>query len=128
MLQLINIIIKSAEKYDRCQFKMADKGATVRPPKYFTPSENSANDWKLWMMQYKFYSTATKLNKESQEIQIANLMTHLGPECIAIYETFEIAEEDNKVETIVKKFEEHFIPQSNITYERYIFQQNRARM
>ena len=47
----------------------------------------------------------------------------IGEDAIEIYNTFSFSEQENKdsLETLMKKFTEHFEPQKNVTFERHVF-------
>ena len=65
----------------------------------------------------------TQLNTQTPEHQLALFLHAIGPEALTIYNGFDYtAEEDkSKVETVIKKFDEHFVGETNETYERYLF-------
>ena len=56
-------------------------------------------------------------------MQVNTLLHVAGPEAIRIYNTFEYNEEEDRedVNTLLNKFDEHFLPQKNLSYERHIF-------
>lgn len=83
-------------------------------------SESMVNEWKLWKQQYNFYEIASQMKIQSPEVQVATFMTIIGPEALAIYNTFKL-ERENDLNEIKDKFEKYFIPKLNITYERYVF-------
>ena len=45
----------------------------------------------------------------------------MGPEAERIYSKFELAEGDRTFDTVLSKFDEHFIPQRNIIHLRAQF-------
>ena len=72
---------------------------------------------------------ALELEKKSNKVQIANFLYAIGEDAVDIYNSFDIeqkydkdnTESELKIETIMDKFDSHFIPKVNITYERYCF-------
>ena len=64
---------------------------------------------------------ASKLSKEDQEVQVSALLYSMGPEAERIYSTFELAEGDRTFDTVLSKFDEHFITQRNIIHLRAQF-------
>lgn len=101
-------------------------GTGIRPPKPIVIENGGTNasTWKLWSQQFGWYATATGLDKRPPEVQVAMFMSAIGPEAAIIYNTFGLTEKESQsLETIKKKFEEYFIPKTNVTYERYVFNQ-----
>lgn len=86
---------------------------TIKP---MSVNGNMMENWKLWKQKYEIYSIATELNKKSEEIQ-CNMFLHLiGEDCLQIFNSFAISnEEKNKIAPLMKKFEEHFVPRRNLT-------------
>ena len=67
---------------------------------------------------------ATELNKKSEAIQVATLLTVIGEEAREVFSTFtDWASEDNKakIEPVLAKFEAYCHPRKNIPFERYWF-------
>ena len=60
---------------------------------------------------------------KGKNVQVNTLLHVAGPEAIKIYNTFEYIEEEDRedVNTLLNKFDEHFLPQKNLSYERHIF-------
>lgn len=83
---------------------------------------NVAENWKLWRLRFENYMLATELNKKDQATQCAQVLHYIGEEAFKIYTTFELLEEEkNKIAILLKKFETHFLPRENLSYERYQF-------
>lgn len=94
----------------------------VRPPKPLQVSGDMANDWKLWLQQYEWFETATFMNTKPPNVQVANFMASIGPDAVVIFNTFGLtAAQLGDITTIKERFENHFTPQVNVTYERYTF-------
>ena len=68
------------------------------------------------------YATVTKLDKKSNEIQVATLKSVMGQDCKQVLKRLELTVEELKnPETILEKLQRHFSPERNILYERYMF-------
>ena len=64
------------------------------------------------------YSTREK----SENVKVARFMTVIGPETIAIYNSFNVNDADKINLQIVKnRFRDFFVPKVNISFERYIY-------
>ncbi|KAJ0183794.1 hypothetical protein K1T71_000217 [Dendrolimus kikuchii] len=74
-------------------------------------------NWKLFRRKFLTYIDAYHAEaKEKQKIGM--LLHHGGDYCQDIYETFECSK-DETLKSLLEKFDGHFIPKTNITYERY---------
>ncbi|XP_044750579.1 uncharacterized protein LOC123310930 [Coccinella septempunctata] len=91
------------------------------PPMDF--SGNISENWKIWRQKFENYLVATEVGKKDEKIQIAQLLHYIGEEGFVIYNTFTFDDEDekNKIKTILNKFECHFLPKKNLSFERYRF-------
>ena len=86
-------------------------------------------EWKRWKQNYEIYACANELEKKSSKVQIANFLYAIGEDVVDIYNSFDIEQKydkdhkeiELKIETIIDKFDIHFIPKMNTTYERYCF-------
>lgn len=67
--------------------------------------------------------TASGVETKDKKIQSCTLLHVIGDEALEIYNTFEFAETEDKndVKVIIKKFDDYFEPQKNVTFERHIF-------
>ena len=68
--------------------------------------QNAAEKWKKFSLAWNSYSLATELNKKSQAIQIATLLTVIGEEAHDVYSTFtDWAEESDqdKISPVLQK-------------------------
>lgn len=98
-----------------------DKSA--RPPSELKLNGDNAAEWKFFIQKFEIYMKATKAEEESEEYKAAVLLNCIGDKALKIYNTFEFEEskKTQKFASIVKKFESHFVPAINVTYERYLF-------
>ena len=90
-----------------------------KPPTPFNFHEPA--EWSAWRSRFGHFRLASKLSKEEQEVQVSALLYSMGPEAERIYSTFELAEGDRTFDTVLSKFDEHFIPQRNIIHLRAQF-------
>ena len=80
-------------------------------------------EWPEWKQRFGRYRVATKLNKETEEVQVNTLIYSMGPHAENIYSSFKYNNEGDelKYDIVLKKFDEHFIPKRNIIFERSTF-------
>lgn len=85
--------------------------------------EGIADNWKRWRQKVELYMIATGMEGRSQKVQSCTLLHVIGDEVLEIYNTFKITQEEdkNKLKVLLEKFEKHFTPQSNVTFERHVF-------
>lgn len=102
-----------------------DHGAAnfIRPPQpLVVNSDNSANNWKLWVQQYEWFEIATNMSRKPQNVQIATFMSSIGTDAVVVFNTFGCSEEElASIDAIKQRFKTYFTPKANIRYERYQF-------
>ncbi|KAF2891959.1 hypothetical protein ILUMI_14214 [Ignelater luminosus] len=87
---------------------------------------NVAENWRIWRSRFENYLKATEIRKKTAEVQCAQLLHLIGKEGFKIYKTFDIKEDEkDKLEVLLNKFDAHFLPKENLTYERYLFMMKR---
>lgn len=86
-----------------------------------------AEEWPEWITEFKRFRTAGKLHREEGEVQRDTLLYCMGTESEKVLRalTFGDNESDTDFDCLVKKFEDYFIPQRNIIFERAKFQDRR---
>uniref|UniRef100_T1IAR0 Retrotransposon gag domain-containing protein n=1 Tax=Rhodnius prolixus TaxID=13249 RepID=T1IAR0_RHOPR len=85
-------------------------------------SGNLAANWQFWRQKFENYLQATEINKKPEVTQCAQLLHLIGNEGIRIYNTFNFeATEKDKINSLLNKFENYFMPKKNLEYERYKF-------
>lgn len=83
---------------------------------------NLAENWKTWRDRFENYLVAAEINKKSEATQCAQLLHYIGEEGFKIYRTFTFEDtEKNKITKLIEKFEAHFLPKENLSYERFKF-------
>ncbi|XP_037931326.1 uncharacterized protein K02A2.6-like [Teleopsis dalmanni] len=94
--------------------------ATTLPPLNIR-STNLAQEWKSWSKQFYIFMLATNLEEQQERRKVALLLHHLGADCFEIFNSFNMDIEEVKLENVLKKFCEYFIPKANVAMERYKF-------
>lgn len=95
---------------------------SIRPPRPLIFDTNMELKWKEWIQQFNWYAIATQLNRKPNAVQAATLMASMGMEAAAVFNTFNLNDEQQEnIELIKTRFTEYFTPRSNLTYERYLF-------
>jgi hypothetical protein len=83
---------------------------------------NLNQTWKFWKQKFTMYLKATEIIKKDDSTKCAQLLTLIGDEGIRIYNTFTYTNGQNEtLEVLLKKFDDHFNPKANLTFERYKF-------
>lgn len=99
---------------------MDNMGSRAVPQMLF--QGNLANNWKIWRQLFENYLIASETYLKEQKVQCARLIHYIGEEALHIYNSFTFTEaERDKVDILIKKFEEYFTPRTNVIYERYKF-------
>lgn len=97
-------------------------------PKFNPPDPmdfSRPNEWPEWK-QFTRYRIASKLNQDSGEVQVAALVYSMGKEAENIFKSFGLTAEDEKnYDTVLEKFEGHFVPKTNTIHERAKFHQRK---
>ncbi|XP_077262837.1 uncharacterized protein LOC143897799 [Temnothorax americanus] len=85
-------------------------------------SGNVAENWQMWRSRFENYLKASEVSKKPQETQCAQLLHYIGKEGFKIYKSFTLSEnERDRLPILLDKFEAHFLPKENLSYERYVF-------
>ena len=80
------------------------------------------NNWRQFKCDWTYYERATKIDKEEGAVQVAHLLNVIGKDAQDLYETFNLAEDDQKdISKVLEAFETRCIPAANVIYERYMF-------
>ena len=94
----------------------------IPPPQPMDCSGNVAQNWEYFEKAWDNYATAIEITKKSEEIQSANLKSIMGKDCFQILQNLPITEAEAKVpKNVLDTLREHFAPQKNTIYERYMF-------
>ena len=84
--------------------------------------------WPEWRERFLRFRIATKLNKETGEVQVASLVYAMGREAEKIFSSFEFRtpaegqpDPIHDFDTVLGKFNTHFVPKVNVIHERAKF-------
>ena len=93
------------------------------PPPLEIHDGNIAEKWKKFRLAWSNYSLATELNKKTEAIQVATLLTVIGEEARDVYSTFDWSDKGNKskIEPVLQQFADYCQPRKNVPFERYRF-------
>ena len=103
---------------------MASGYALPPPQPLEIHDQNAAEKWKKFQLAWSSYSLATELNKKSEKIQVATLLTVIGEEARDVFSTFNDWTDEGdseKIQQVLEKFGEYCEPRKNIPFERYKF-------
>ena len=91
--------------------------ATPSPFNFAKPEE-----WPKWLKRFERFCQASELCKKSEESQVNTLLYSMGEKADDILQSFCLSEEElKKYETVVAKFQKHFISKRNVIFERAKF-------
>ncbi|XP_063042998.1 uncharacterized protein K02A2.6-like [Engraulis encrasicolus] len=99
--------------------------AKFGPPEQFDFTRPA--EWPTWRRRFDRFRAASKLNKESGEVQVNSLLYSMGKEAEAIYESFVYTEDDESdnpeldYEIVRARFDDHFVPKRNVIHDRACF-------
>ena len=98
---------------------------TLRPPGNVTHTCDLSVGWQRWVERSDCYMMATERDKMAGVIQVATLLTLMGPEAMDVYRSFDWGSEAQKhdISQVIEKCARYFTPRTNLTYERYTFLQ-----
>ncbi|KAK3087333.1 hypothetical protein FSP39_004790 [Pinctada imbricata] len=99
---------------------MAEK---LTPPSELDLKGNLKENWRRFEQRFQIFLTASKINKESDEVKANTFLHIVGPDAVEIYNTFtwDAEGDEKKLDKIIQKFAGYCNPKKNITYERHIF-------
>jgi hypothetical protein len=103
------------------------------PPKRFS---FKAEEWPLWISEFKRFRNASKLKDEAGDVQRDTLLYVMGPDAEKVFRSLhfgttrnadeeEVAEQDTDFDTLVQKLDSYFVVKKNVIYERSQLQQRR---
>ena len=101
---------------------MAATGFLQPPPPMEPRTSSPAITWKKWQQIFEIYMTAARKTEANDDVKTSLLLHAIGPEGIEIFNTFTFTEEEvSKYTSTLAKFQAHFVPKVNLTYERHRF-------
>ena len=85
------------------------------------PTHRGEN-WRQFKRDWKYYETASKINKEEGPVRVAHLLNVIGKEGQEMFETFSLSEEHRgDIGRVLEEFEARCTPVTHVIYERYLF-------
>ena len=97
-----------------------DMSLKFQTPQSFT--FHKPTEWPVWRARFARFRLATKLNQEPGVVQISALIYAMGSEAENVFQQFkfdtEKGEKDDDYDTVLKKFDLHFVPKRNVLHER----------
>lgn len=95
----------------------------VRMPSELQWTGNMSDNWKFFKRKSEIYLKASKNNLEESEYQVSLLLSVIGDRALKVFNNFTFSTEadKNKFIIVIKKFDEYFMPEKNITYEWHTF-------
>lgn len=80
------------------------------------------DNWRQFKRDWTYYERAAKIDKEDGAVRVAHLLNVIGKDAQDLYETFNLAEDDQKdISKVLEAFEARCIPAANVIYECYMF-------
>lgn len=96
--------------------------ANVRRPPPINVHGDRAEEWQLFDQQFSWYSAATSLTSQPENVQIAVFMSSIGPEAVEEFNSLKLSEEDqDSLAQIRLALKTRFAPRTNYRFERYQF-------
>jgi transposase InsO family protein len=81
-----------------------------------------AAKWLAWKQRFQRFRAASDLGSKPQERQVAMLLYSIGARSEDIFTSFQLTDEEAKTyDTVVTKFDNHFIVKRNVIFERVQF-------
>ena len=81
---------------------------------------NVAKKWSGWIWEQ--YSVASKVNKEEGDVQVAALLTTIGPEARKVFKIWNLSATERKdIKGFIERFDKYCNPRKNIPFECYLF-------
>ena len=95
----------------------------LEPPQHFLFEGNVSHIWKLWLKKFRLCFTTTEKDNKNHKIKTSMLVTCISQEDREIYEksTFNSADDEMKLESVLNKFSECRSPTENLTILRHKF-------
>ena len=82
------------------------------------------DDWPKWRRTFERFRIASGLSKKDEPSQINTLLYSMGDRADDIFQTFALSEEEGrKYDTVIGKFEAHFVKKRNVIFEGAKFNQ-----
>ncbi|UYV80074.1 K02A2.6-like [Cordylochernes scorpioides] len=84
-------------------------------------NSQTAEIWRFFKSQWDNYQVATELNKKDNNVIRATFLSLIGKDCFNVFLNLDLKEDEkNSLPKIIEALNNHFTPQKNVIYERYI--------
>ena len=95
----------------------------IHPPSHLNIKENITENWKTFKQAWSNYAIIMNIHKQPETYKVALFLHCIGPQALKIFNgmSFDNTQGKEKLENIVKKFDQFTIGETNKTYERYMF-------
>ena len=110
------------------QLKMAVKNLTLPHFPTFDCNQDISSvfsRWKKYKKRFNLLCTAIGVTDDTQKLSM--LLTYVGDDTYEIYENIIPTEGTLTLNEVLERFDNHFQPQVNISYEAYLFHQMKQR-
>ena len=99
--------------------------SSIPPPVPLKLGSDVAADWERFRSEWNNYEVATELDNASGKRRAAVFLACIGSAAHSVFRSFKFdSEEDtSNVSKIIEAFNRYCIGETNITYERYVFNQ-----
>lgn len=96
---------------------------SVKLPDPLTWTGNVDCEWPTFKQQFMLYLQVLGLDSKLDARKIALLLTFAGPQAVEVFNTFVFvsADDKEKFDKVVEKFDGHCSPKKNETFEQYVF-------
>ena len=86
----------------------------ISPPSPLVVDVNTADNWKMWRQTWENYCVIAGLGAQPEDFKCALLLHSIGTDALRVYNGFKFneGEDRNKIADIIKKFEQHFLGQT----------------
>ncbi|XP_077486780.1 uncharacterized protein LOC144098108 [Amblyomma americanum] len=97
--------------------------SVLPPPKPLDTTGDAFYSWTVWNKEFDLYATATKLREQAKEVQAARFLVAIGEEARRLFYTFTFGNDADKqdIQIVTQKFEDHFKPTTNLTFNEFRF-------
>ena len=99
--------------------------SVIPPPTQLKLGSDVAADWERFRSEWKNYEIATDLESANGKKRAAILLACIGSAAHSVFRSFKFQNADDRsdVSKIIEAFDRYCIGETNVTYERYVFNQ-----
>lgn len=91
----------------------------LKSPNALCIDDNVAEGWKLFKQRWETYALLSDVAKYNDKVQIALFVSCLSNDALKVYNGF--TSRGTTLENIIKEFEEFSIGETNVIYEKFMF-------